>query len=89
MAKTIKVRFAAYAKNMGDGDIAIRFYRNRAIAEADAKFDDSRSPGDIVEHEFEIASNGEIIVGHRVDTVSIRDVTDAEAVNHHATHQDK
>jgi len=62
--KTIKVKFASYAKNGGDGSVSVRLYANTGTAEYAAAGDDERHCEDVEAHELEInTETGEIVSG--------------------------
>jgi hypothetical protein len=62
--KTIKVKFASYAKNGGDGSVSVYLYANTDAAEDASAGDDERNDEDVEEHELEIdTETGEIVGG--------------------------
>jgi hypothetical protein len=75
--KTLRVLFATYVKNNGDGSVSVQFYPDEETAELVAEKHDERFGEDIRSHELEIdADTGEIVSGLEVPVES-EDGTDA------------
>ena len=62
--KTIKVKFAVYIRNGGDGSASAQFFRDAELAEQAAERDDERFGDDVESHELVIdLETGEIVSG--------------------------
>ena len=60
----LKVKFAVYVQNGGDGSASARFFTNEELAEEVAERDVERFGEDVATHEFEInLLTGEIVSG--------------------------
>ena len=62
--RIVKIKFAIYLRNTGDGGVSASFYANTKLAEEAAEKDDERFGDDIQKHSIVVnLDTGEVVSG--------------------------